>query len=201
MTRFRLATPLAMCAMAGIMLEARRAAADEQVIPLVALASEGQPKDAPDPDSEGNSALTEAEQAFVDLLTNSVLVGHYSIEGRSNGGANPERYEISRVTKVGGDNWIVQARITYGKIDIPVPVSVHVHWAGDTPVISLTDLKIAGLGEGFTTRVLFYKDRYAGSWYHGKAGGHMWGKIEKAQAHPRRPSDNVSRSAPHAPYP
>jgi hypothetical protein len=181
MTRLHTIWPLALCAIAGSLFDARLAAAGEPVNASRTPAPQGQ-EAAAIADSENDSSLTDAEQAFVDLLTNSVLVGHYSIEGRSNGGAKPERYEISRVTKVGGDNWIVQARITYGKVDIPVPVPVHVHWAGDTPVISLTDRKIPGLGEGFTTRVLFYKDRYAGSWYHGQAGGHMWGKIEKAPA-------------------
>jgi hypothetical protein len=33
----------------------------------------------------------------------------------------------------------------------------------------------------FTARVLFYEDRYAGTWQHGKVGGHMFGKIEKAK--------------------
>ncbi|MGD9858223.1 MAG: hypothetical protein AB7U20_25055 [Planctomycetaceae bacterium] len=126
------------------------------------------------------AALNEAEQAFVDLLTNSVLVGRFSVDGTKDIDPKPERYAITKVTKTAGDDWVVEARITYGNVDIPVPVPVKVHWAGDTPVISLTDLKIPGLGEGFTTRVLFYEDRYAGSWYHGKAGGHMWGKIEKA---------------------
>ncbi len=139
-------------------------------------------------DSEPAKALNEAERAFVDLLTNSVLVGRFSIDGAEPGKANTERYAITKVTKTGGDNWIVEARITYGNVDIPVPVPVKVHWAGDTPVISLTGLKIPGLGEGFTTRVLFYEDRYAGSWYHGKVGGHMWGRIEKGD---RKPPDGT----------
>jgi hypothetical protein len=181
--------PLAVCAMAGFLFDARHAAAD------------GRQKDAAGKEAQSDAALTEAEQAFVDLLTNSVLVGHFSVEGRSNAGAKAERYEISRVKKVDGDNWVVQARISYGKVDVAVPVPVHVHWAGDTPVISLTDLKILGLGEGFTTRVLFYKDRYAGSWYHGKVGGHMWGTIEKAPPDERRPGNDAPRSTSPSPNP
>ncbi len=127
------------------------------------------------------NGLTEAEQAFVDLLTNAVLVGRFSIDGLENANPHPERYEIKKVSKIRGKYWSVEARIVYGQFDVIVPVPVEVHWADDTPVISLTDLKIPGLGEGFTTRVLFYEDRYAGSWYHGKVGGHMWGKIEKGE--------------------
>ena len=33
----------------------------------------------------------------------------------------------------------------------------------------------------FTARVLFYGDRYVGTWQHGKVGGHMFGKIEPAK--------------------
>ncbi len=132
-------------------------------------------------DTKGNP-LNEAEQAFVDLLMDAVLVGRFSIDGIEDANPRPERYKINKVTKVRGKHWTVEAQITYGKVDVAVPVPVEVHWADDTPVISLTDLKIPGLGEGFTTRVLFYEDRYAGSWYHGKIGGHMWGKIEKGES-------------------
>ncbi len=123
--------------------------------------------------------LSEAEQQFVELLTKATMVGRFSIDGRNDRDPQPERYTIESVTKTGGDNWIVKARITYGKYDVAVPVPVQVLWAGDTPILQVTDLKIPFMGEGFTARVMFYKDRYAGSWYHGKVGGHMWGMIEQ----------------------
>ena len=123
--------------------------------------------------------LTDAEQQFVDQMTKSVMVGRFTIDGRENRDPRPERYTIESVTKINGKNWIVQARITYGKYDLPVPVPVQMIWAGDTPVLQVTDLKIPLMGEGFTARVMFYKDRYAGSWYHGEVGGHMIGTIEK----------------------
>ena len=47
-------------------------------------------------------------------------------------------------------------------------------------MISVTNLSIPLLGSEFTSRVLFYGDRYAGTWQHGKVGGHMRGRIEKA---------------------
>jgi len=33
----------------------------------------------------------------------------------------------------------------------------------------------------FTSRVMIYGDRYAGTWQHDKFGGHMWGKIEHGE--------------------
>lgn len=124
--------------------------------------------------------LNDAEQSFVEQMTSAVMVGRFSIDAKPDLNPQPERYAIQSVTKVSETDWIVQARITYGKYDLPVPVPVKLLWAGDTPVLQVTDLKIPLMGEGFTARVMFYKNRYAGSWYHGKVGGHMWGTIEKA---------------------
>lgn len=139
--------------------------------------------------------LNDAEQKFVDLLSKSVMVGQFTIDGREDGQRRPEKYAIASVTKVKDNSWIVQARITYGKYDLPVPVPVQVLWAGDTPVLQVTDLKIPLMGEGFTARVMFYEDRYAGSWYHGKVGGHMYGKIEKQD------SPTVEDQKPNVPAP
>ena len=63
--------------------------------------------------------------------------------------------------------------------DFTVPVAVKVDWAGQTPVLSVADLKIPGLGSEFGSAILFQGDRYAGTWEHGKVGGHMWGRVER----------------------
>jgi len=62
-----------------------------------------------------------------------------------------------------------------------VPIVVTMPWAGDTPIITMTDVSIPTLGT-FTARVFFYGDRYAGTWQHGAVGGHMFGRIEAAGA-------------------
>lgn len=116
------------------------------------------------------------EKAFVDRMTSAALVGTFSVDGKT--GMKPERYEIESVKKHKGDDWVITARIKYGEHDVKVPIVVRVTWADDTPVISLTDLMIPGLGT-FTSRVMIYQDRYAGTWQHGEVGGHLWGKIEK----------------------
>jgi hypothetical protein len=54
-------------------------------------------------------------------------------------------------------------------------------WAGDTPIIEMTDVTIPRLGT-FSARVFFYGDRYAGTWQHGQYGGHMFGRIQKTDA-------------------
>jgi len=120
------------------------------------------------------------EQAFVDLMTNAVMVGTFTIDGRG-GTPKEERYEIKSVSKVNDDSWTVNARIVYGKLDVVVPVPVKMKWAGDTPVLQVTDLNIPLVGNEFTSRVMFYDNRYAGTWAHGKVGGHMWGVIEHSE--------------------
>ncbi len=119
------------------------------------------------------------EKAFVDRMSGSALVGTFSVDGKQ--GAKPERYEIESVKKHKGDDWVVTARIKYGDHDLKVPMVVQVYWAGDTPILSLTNLTIPGLGT-FTSRVMFHEHRYAGTWQHGDVGGHLWGQIEKADA-------------------
>ena len=59
-----------------------------------------------------------------------------------------------------------------------VPLPLTVKWAGDTPVITLTDLAIPGLGHLYRA-VLIYRGQYAGTWSAGDHGGELWGHIEK----------------------
>jgi len=123
------------------------------------------------------------EKKFEKQMAGATLVGHFTVDGKQNNGKPPrvERYEIASAKKIDGNQWLLTARIKYGKHDISVPMPLNVFWAGDTPVISLTDLSIPGLGSGFTSRVMFFEGRYAGTWQHGKVGGHLWGKIEYAE--------------------
>jgi hypothetical protein len=51
-------------------------------------------------------------------------------------------------------------------------------WAGDTAVISLTDLAIPGVGT-YTARVLVHGDTYAGTWSGGEHAGLLNGVIQR----------------------
>jgi hypothetical protein len=136
-------------------------------------------------------ALNEAEQAFSDLLAGAILTGRFTVDGDASA-PKEERYEIVAATKAGEHDWVIVARIKYGPNDVRVPVPVKVHWAGDTPVLSLTDLAIPGLGT-FTSRVMFYGDRYAGTWQHGDKGGHLFGKVSKGEAGDEKPKDEAPK--------
>ncbi len=127
----------------------------------------------------------ELEKQFSARMAHSVLVGRFTVDGKGDV-PKPERYEIESVTKTKDDYWTFLARVKYGNVDAKVPITVKILWAGDTPVVSLTDLTIPGLGT-FTARVLFYEDRYAGTWQHGKVGGNLFGNIEKAKSEASKP--------------
>ena len=118
------------------------------------------------------------EREFSEKLSGAALVGTFTVVGKPAG--KPERYEIASAKKLSGDDWVVTARIKYGDKDVPVPIVLKVFWADDTPVMSLTNLTIPGMGT-FTSRVMFYGDRYVGTWQHGEVGGHMYGLVEKSK--------------------
>jgi hypothetical protein len=123
-------------------------------------------------------SLSDRERAFAETLNGASLVGRFTVAGREDRPARPERYDIASIEKVGEDQWRFNARIQYGEVDATVPIVVPVAWAGDTPMITITDFTIPTMGT-FTARVFFHGDRYAGTWQHGQVGGHMYGRIEK----------------------
>ena len=108
------------------------------------------------------------------------LEGHFTLKGRE--GVHPEYYEIEKITNVPGDDyWLIHARIKYGDHDVTVPVPVRILWADDTPIITLTDTTIPGLGT-FTARVLFHDGQYVGTWSSGDHGGQQFGRIVQRTA-------------------
>lgn len=132
--------------------------------------------------SVNRASLSEVERQFTDRMKGAVLVGRFTIDGREDRPASPERYEISSVEKVGASDWRWNARVQYGKVDVTLPMVLTIMWAGDTPMITMTDMAIPTLGT-FTARVFFYGDRYAGTWQHGSVGGLMFGRIQKNDRH------------------
>jgi hypothetical protein len=115
-------------------------------------------------------------------LTNVKLIGRFTVAGREDQSPKPEEYTITSAMKLpDGDVWLLKSRIKYGDKDVTVPIPLEIKWAGDTPIITLTDLTIPQLGT-FSSRVVIYEGRYAGTWQHGQVGGHLFGRIEKLPA-------------------
>ena len=131
----------------------------------------------------------EARQArlfkkFESTLTNAVLTGQFTVVGKESP-PRKESYTILSIRKMPqGDLWVFTARIKYGKRDMTLPMPIPVKWAGDTPVISLDNLTLPGLGT-FSAHVVIDGSKYAGTWAHGKVGGHMFGTIAPAKPKPK----------------
>jgi hypothetical protein len=146
----------------------------------MATAQDGAPKPATTPATQ--PVLTELEQQFTARMTNAVMAGQYTLGDK--GAPKADRYTIVSVRKLKDDNWLFNARVQFGDKDVTIPMIIPIKWAGDTPVISVTNLGFPGLGF-YTARVVIYGDQYAGTWASAgpKAyGGHLWGRIEKAAA-------------------
>lgn len=147
----------------------------------------------PQDSSQPNAQAVDQESLFTrfeETLSGVKLVGRFTILGKDDGPLPKEEYTINSVTKLpDGDYWLFKARIKYGANDVTVPLPLEVKWAGDTPIITLTDFTIPGMGT-FSSRVVIDNKKYAGTWSHGKAGGHLFGVIEKAS------SDEPSQPAP-----
>jgi hypothetical protein len=124
------------------------------------------------------ASLNDSERQFVERMRDVSLVGSFTVTGREDGPPRADRYDISSVEKVGTDLWRFNASMDCCGVKGAIPVVVPLRWSGDTPMIMMTDTSLPGLGT-FTVRLFFYEDRYAGTWQHGKTGGHMSGRIEK----------------------
>lgn len=128
-----------------------------------------------DPSAE-RAALEKLEKQFQESLNGVTLTGHFTMgEGKA---LREEKYTIEKISKVKDGLWLFHARLQYGSRDVTLPLPLAVEWAGDTPVITLTDLSIPGVGS-YTARVLFYRGQYAGTWSGKGAGGHLFGRIIK----------------------
>ena len=122
---------------------------------------------------------------FEKYLTNAVLTGVFTIDGRPLNTLEEERYEIKSAKKIDGEEslWEISTRIKYGDKDLVVPVPIRVEWVGRTPMMVLDSITIPGLGT-FSARVVFHDRKYAGTWKHDNVGGHLFGRVEPGNAKP-----------------
>lgn len=137
------------------------------------------------PSNKTASRQAEREQQFKEMLSGSVLKGTWQmvqgepgqpLTGKPLSPPRPEEYTISKVSKASDDYWVVVARIKYADKDVNIPVTVRVVWAEDTPIITLDNMSLPGLGT-YSARVMVYRDFYAGTWFGDCYGGILSGQI------------------------
>ena len=121
--------------------------------------------------------LAKREAKLASYLSGAKFVGKFTVDGKEDKAGKAEEYTISRCEKLpAADMYRLTARIKYGDTDQEVPLDLKILWAGRTPVITMDNFWIPGMGT-FGARVLIHSDRYTGTWQHDAVGGHMFGKI------------------------
>jgi hypothetical protein len=149
---------------------------------LLALAPLGFSQDSSDQETlstgVGDRAAREAD--FVRMLNGCRLVGSYTRDGQTDQRLREDSYLIRSFTKLEGDDYRIAATMAFGG-NITLPITVQVRWAGDTPVLMVTDLGIPAIGT-YTARIVFYGKKYAGTWDGRGYGGHLFGRVEPLEA-------------------
>lgn len=147
-------------------------------------------------------ALSPLEKDFQDSLTNVILEGHSTRDGKE--GMSPDRYNIEKVVKTSEDAWTFYVNVSFQERQMTLPLPLEVKWAGDTPVITLTDKGLPGMGT-YTARVVVYRGHYAGTWNGKNGGGKVFGKLAKKtgqeDAKPAASNDACPLCGPNAPKP
>ena len=124
-------------------------------------------------------SVEDLEAAFVNIMANVLFQGEWClIKDGKLGASKPEQYEIVGVMKTGGDRWVVNARIQYGKVNLVAPVPVQVKWAGDTPILIVDKFTMPGAGT-YSARVMIFENTYSGTWTAADHGGLLHGLIVK----------------------
>lgn len=130
--------------------------------------------------AEAPDAQQAREEAFAKLLTGATLVGYTTLTGGDGKLTSEElqkdSYTLTKVSKQDDGKWRFQASMDYGGLKLPISVSLPVEWAGDTPVICVTDMKVAMMGT-YSARVVFHGDQYVGVWSGDGYGGHILGQV------------------------
>jgi hypothetical protein len=178
----RLCFAAAACAALAVLVLAGSAASAAEPAPKAESEAAGKVEKKAAAAAPAEATPAELIEKLAETLSGCKMLGSYTVSGKTGLTPKPEEYTITSAMKLEEpDLWMIKARIKYGKNDTTIPIPLEIKWAGDTPVITLTNLTIPGMGT-FSSRVVIYEGRYAGTWQHGKVGGHLYGRIEKVPA-------------------
>lgn len=120
--------------------------------------------------------MTGVEKQFQESMSNVTLTGFFTVGDGS--ATMPDKYTIGNITKIDAELWSIEASIQYGAREFKAVVKVPVKWAGDTPVLTLSNYLIPGQGV-YSARILVHGGMYAGTWGAPAHGGTMFGRIVK----------------------
>ncbi len=138
------------------------------------------------PQSDAEVEQHRLEALFAKQMSGCRMTGRFTVDG-SDAPAQAESYTLGEVRKVRDEKWRVEAKIEYADKSATVPLTVDVFWAGETPMIQVSDLAVPTLGT-YSARVLIHGDRYAGTWSGKRHGGQMFGRIDQGSS-PQRTAE------------
>ena len=118
------------------------------------------------------------ETLFAQQMSGCTMTGRFTVDDDATA-PQTDRYTLGDVRKIRDEKWRVEAKIEYGNKSATVPLMVDVFWAGETPMIQVSDLAVPTLGV-YSARVLIDGVRYAGTWSGKRHGGQMFGRIDPA---------------------
>jgi len=149
------------------------------LLPVSAFAQDKEAAEVQEVSDIGSAPDQKAIDNLKKFLVGSKWNGTFTMRDKGDK-LHTEEYEIASAEKEPtGDEWMLVAKIKYMKKDVKVPVGLSIKWIDRTPVIVLDQVTIPGMGT-FDSRVIIRKGMYAGTWAHGKVGGHLFGEITTA---------------------
>src|SRR5690349_20247538 len=116
----------------------------------------------PGPATKPAKSQADLEKWFGQTMSHATMAGSFNLKG-SDKAPKDDKYTLGEVTKAQGEDWIFTSTIQFGGRNIAIPIQLPVKWAGDTPVITVENVGIPGLGT-YNARVMIYGDEYVGVW-------------------------------------
>jgi hypothetical protein len=150
----------------------------------------------PAPAIQPKKSQEELDAALSKMLSGATLEGHFNTTkvGRDGAPAAPDRYTLGEVKKLTDNIWTFQYNFRGTVIPLPVPIQ----WAGNTPIVTIDEFSIMGMGP-YTARVMFFEDHYSGYWKHGDVGGNMYGVIRRANSETKQTESAPPATSPAVP--
>src|SRR5262249_1197456 len=118
------------------------------------------------------------EERFKFLFTKSYLSGRWAPlkDGALGDERVGDKYQITSVAKVNGDNWVVNAKLKYREQEFVLPIPVRMKFDADTAILIVDELTIPG-GGTYSARLMIYERTYSGTWKGQRGGGMLYGTI------------------------
>ena len=91
--------------------------------------------------AETKPTQAELDARFEKQLSGVRLVGWYTDSNRPDGKLTKDSYTITKVSRAESGKWRFEASVEFGERAVPLSMEMPVEWAGETPVISVTDIQ------------------------------------------------------------